>query len=94
MARTERLSVSLNKKRVEGMRALISSGTYPNMSAALDEATALLLHKQDEERKWWDEIKRRCDEAEQHPEKLLDADTFFREVRSSIQKIKTKASGA
>lgn len=94
MARTERLSVSLSKKRVEGMRALISSGTYPNMSAALDDASALLLQKQDDERKWWDEIKRRCDDAERNPEKLLDADTFFREVRAKIQKIKTKTSGA
>lgn len=33
---------------------------------------------------WWDETLRRCDEAEQNPAMLLDADTFFRDVREEI----------
>ncbi|MCV0371836.1 hypothetical protein [Filomicrobium sp.] len=35
---------------------------------------------------WWKETLRRCDEAEQHPERMLDIDTFFRKVRAEIDR--------
>jgi len=93
VARTERLSISLDKTSADGMRALISDGTYTSMSAAMSDATRLLLEKREEQKQWWAETARRCDEAEKHPERLLDADTFFRQVRAEIEGIKKKTPG-
>ena len=39
---------------------------------------------------WWQEAIRRYDEAQQHPERLLDADTFFRKCREEIEALKVR----
>lgn len=47
-------------------------------------AAEALLEQEEQKETWWAETLRRCEEAEKHPERLLDADTFFREVRQEI----------
>lgn len=92
MATTERISISVNKERAERIRQLVRSGTFPNISAAYDAATNVLITHLADKEGWWQETLRRCDEAERHPEKMLDPDEFFRTVRAGIQYAKdTKA---
>ena len=91
MANTERFSVSVDKDRAARMRALVEQGTFPSMSSAFDAAADALIELEETKAIWWEETLRRCDEAEQHPEKLLDADTFFRDVREEITRAKKTA---
>ena len=39
---------------------------------------------------FWEEIRRRCDEAEAHPERLLSPEEFFRDLREMIEQEKAK----
>ena len=68
------------------MRDLVARGVYPSLSSAFDAAAAVLLEQEAAKEAWWKEIIRRCDEAERHPEKLLDPDTFFRNVQERIER--------
>jgi hypothetical protein len=70
------------------MRNLVEAGVYPTLSSAFDAAAHALLEKEAEKKAWWEETLRRCEEAERHPEKLLDPDTFFRSVREKINVLK------
>lgn len=88
MANTERFSVSVDKHRAARLRALVERGAFPSMSSAFDAATDALIELEEAKEAWWEETLRRCDEAEKHPERLLDADTFFRDVRDEIARIK------
>jgi len=94
MANTERISVSVNKDRAARIRQLVERGAYPSVSSAFDAAADALIELDDARERWWNETLRRCDEAESNPERLLDADTFFREVRQAINKIKTSSPRA
>lgn len=94
MANTERISVSVDKDRAARIRDLVQRGTYPSVSSAFDAAADALIELETAREQWWKETLRRCDEAEKHPERLLDADTFFRNVREEIAKIKKSHTGA
>lgn len=88
MASTERLSVSVNKGRATRIREFVEKGLYPTVSSAFDAAADALIEIEQEKEAWWAEALRRCDEAEKHPEKLLDPDTFFRELREESSALK------
>ena len=88
MANTERFSISLDKDRAAHIRELVEKGSYPSISSAFDAAADALLEREAERQEWWDETVRRCEEADKHPERLLDHDTFFREVHAEIQRRK------
>lgn len=88
MANTERLSISLDKQRAGRIRRLVESGAYPSISSAFDAAADVLLEREAQKDLWWQETLRRCDEADQHPERMLDADTFFRAVHADIERLK------
>ncbi len=88
MAITERLSVSIHKDRAAHIRELVSKGTFDSISSAIDEAADMLIDRERAREEWWTETLRRCDEAEKHPERLLDADTFFQQVRAEIERRK------
>lgn len=88
VAGVERFSISLNKERGDRMRALVEKGVFPNLSSAFDAAAEALLEREDEKAEWWEETLRRCEEAEKHPEKMLDPDTFFRELRAEIDELR------
>lgn len=88
MANTERFSVSVDKDRAARIRALVENGAYPSVSSAFDAAADALIEREAAKEEWWAETLRRCDEAEKHPERLLDADTFFRKVREEIDRRK------
>lgn len=92
MANTERISISVDKQRAGRIRSLVESGAYPSVSSAFDAAADVLLAREAEKAAWWLETLRRCDEAEQHPEKMLDVDTFFRSVRADIDHLKKSGS--
>ena len=49
------------------------------------------IEQEAEKEAWWAETIRRCDEAEKHPERMLDADTFFKKVREEIGRRKQAA---
>lgn len=70
------------------MRGLVERGTYPSVSSAYEAASEALFGLEAAREQWWRETIRRCEEAEKHPERLLDADTFFRKVRQEIEQIK------
>jgi Arc/MetJ-type ribon-helix-helix transcriptional regulator len=80
----ERISISLSNSQAEKLRSLVESGQYPSVSAAVDAATDVLLEHEAEKQAWWQETIRRCEEAERHPERLLDADRFFKELWAEI----------
>lgn len=88
MGTTERFSVSVNKDRAAQLRQLVERGVYPSISSAFDAAADALIDREKAREDWWAETLRRCDEAEAHPERLLDADTFFRNVRKEIETLK------
>jgi Arc/MetJ-type ribon-helix-helix transcriptional regulator len=88
MANTERFSVSVGKDRASRIRALVDKGAYSSVSSAFDAAATALIEREEAKDAWWEETLRRCDEAEEHPERLLDADTFFRKVREEIERRK------
>lgn len=94
MANTERISISVDKQRAGRIRSLVESGAYPSISSAFDAAADVLLARVAESEAWWEETLRRCDEAEQHPERMLDFDTFFSEVRADIERLKKKGGRA
>lgn len=84
MALTERMSISISKEQAAEIRRLVGSGRYPSISAAMDQAATALIEQESEREEWWAETVRRCEEAEKHPERLLDAETFFEELRQEI----------
>ena len=88
MAGTDRFSITLNKERGAQIRGLVEKGIFPNLSSAFDAAAGALLEKETEKAEWWEETLRRCEEAEKHPEKMLDPDTFFRELRAEIDELR------
>ncbi|MCV0371848.1 hypothetical protein [Filomicrobium sp.] len=90
MANTERISISVDKQRAGRIRSLVENGAYPSISSAFDAAADVLLAREAEKEAWWAETLHRCDEAEQHPEKMLDVDTFFSEVRAEIESLKKR----
>jgi len=94
MSHTERLSISVDNDRAERIRELVKSGEYPSVSSAFDAAANLLLAHQQAKSAWWEETLRRCDEAEKHPDKLLDPDAFFRNLRTEIHARKLNGTKA
>lgn len=70
------------------MRELVETGVFPNISSAFNAAADALLEKEAEKAAWWEETLRRCEEAEKHPERMLDPDTFFRELRAEIYELR------
>lgn len=91
MANTTRFSVSLNNDKGAALRALVEDGVYPSLSSAFDAAVDNLLEREEEKKAWWAEIARRCDEAEAHPEKLEDPETFFRKLKEEIDELKASS---
>jgi Arc/MetJ-type ribon-helix-helix transcriptional regulator len=85
MADTERVGISVHKDTAGNIRALVEKGAYPNVSSAYEAGAKALLEQQGRAGAWWEETIRRCEEAEKHPERPLDADTFFGEVRKEIE---------
>lgn len=88
MSNTEHFSVSVDKDRAARLRSLVEQGTFPSMSSAFDAAADALLALEEAKAGWWQETARRCDEAEKHPERMIDADTFFESVREEIARTK------
>jgi Arc/MetJ-type ribon-helix-helix transcriptional regulator len=84
MANTERFSISLDTDRASLIRELVEQGKYPSISSVFDAAADVLLEREAIRQEWWDETVRRCEEAEKHPERLLDHDAFFRQTRKEI----------
>lgn len=89
MPNVERVSISVDPQRIDGLRSLVQNGTYPSLSAAFAAAADVLMAKEAEQAAWWAETLRRCDEAEKHPERLLDVDSFFRGLREEIGTLKS-----
>ena len=85
MANTTRFSVSLNNDKGAALRALVEDGVYPSLSSAFDAAVDNLLEREEEKKAWWAEIARRCDEAEAHPERLLDLKDFIQGLEEQIE---------
>jgi len=81
MAHVERLSISIDKQRASQIRKLVESGSFETVSAAFQEAALLLLEQQSEKATWWAETVRRCQEAEANPRGMIDARTFFANIR-------------
>ena len=88
MSNTTRFSISLNNDKGAALRALVEDGVYPSLSSAFDAAVDNLLELEQERKAWWAEIGRRCDEAEAHPERLLDPDEFMRGLQTKIDAYK------
>jgi Arc/MetJ-type ribon-helix-helix transcriptional regulator len=88
MGTTERFSVSVNKNRAAQLRQLVERGVYPSISSAFDAAADALIELEDAKEAWWSETLRRCDEAEKHPERLLDAATFHKRLWEGIAELK------
>ena len=84
MSNTHRFSVSLNAENGEALRALVEKGIYPSISSAVDAAVGDFLELEQQRKAWWEEMLRRCDEAEAHPERLLDPEEFHRSVQARI----------
>lgn len=84
MSSTTRFSVSLNNDKGAALRALVEDGVYPSLSSAFDAAVDNLLEREEEKKAWWAEMARRCDEAEAHPERLLDPEEFMRGLQARI----------
>jgi Arc/MetJ-type ribon-helix-helix transcriptional regulator len=70
------------------VRDLVEQGTFPSVSAAYEAGAKALLVQEARSRAWWEETLHRCEDAEKHPERLLDADTFFADVRKDIDRRK------
>ncbi|KAI94740.1 hypothetical protein T281_09340 [Rhodomicrobium udaipurense JA643] len=85
MSNTTRFSVSLNNDKGAALRALVESGVYPSLSSAFDSAVDNLLELERQRKAWWEEIARRCDEAEAHPERLLSLEAFVRGLEEQIE---------
>lgn len=90
MSGLQRHSISLNNENSEALRALVDAGTYPSISSAVDAAVGNLVELERERKAWWDEVVRRCDEAEAHPERLLDFETFRQGLEQRIDAYKAK----
>jgi Arc/MetJ-type ribon-helix-helix transcriptional regulator len=88
MANIERFSISLDTDRASLIRDLVDQGKYPSITSVFDAAADALLEREAIRQEWWFETTRRCEEAEKHPDRLLDHDAFFREVRKEIQRCK------
>jgi Arc/MetJ-type ribon-helix-helix transcriptional regulator len=88
MATTERIGISIHKNVAEPVRDLVEQGAFPSISAAYEAGAKALLEHEAQSRAWWEETIRRCKEAENHPERLLDADKFFADVRKEIDRRK------
>jgi Arc/MetJ-type ribon-helix-helix transcriptional regulator len=84
MANTQRVSISISKERAAQVQELVSKGAYPTVSAAYEAAADVLVEQEIEKAAWWAETIRRCEEAERHPERLLDHETFWNKVREEI----------
>lgn len=88
MATSDRFSITLPNERASLIRDLVDQGKYPSISSAFDAAAGALLRLEAERDAWWAETTRRCEEAEKHPERLLDPDTFHKEVWKRIGRMK------
>ena len=84
VASTQRISVSINKQRAKEVAELVTKGAYPSLSAAYDAATEALLEHEAEKEAWWAETIRRCKEAQKHPERMLDPETFHKMLWEGI----------
>lgn len=88
MANTERVGISVHTDVAGPIRELVEQGAYPSISSAYEAGAKALLEREARAKAWWEETIRRCEEAEKHPERLLDPDTFFGEVRKEISRRK------
>jgi len=84
MANTQRLSISLGTESADKVRKLVASGRYPSISAAMETAAQALFEHEAEVETWWAETIRRAIDAHDHPERLVDADTFFDQLHGEI----------
>ncbi|MBI1384739.1 MAG: hypothetical protein GC150_07510 [Rhizobiales bacterium] len=85
MSETVRVTISVKKDKAERIRSMVERGVYGSVSRAYDAASDLILDEELQREVWWAEMFRRCEEAEKHPERLLDPDAFFRDVRDTVQ---------
>lgn len=83
---SERLSISLNPKQAAKVRKLVKLGAYPSISAAFGRAVDVLEDLAAEEKAWWGETKRRCEEAIRNPERMLEHDVFWKQVHERKEK--------
>lgn len=93
MAHQERLSISIDERRAAEIRELVEGGSFRTVSAAFEEAATILIEQEAERRAWWAETVRRCQLAEEHPERLMGADAFFTAVKADIDGLRKSRSG-
>ena len=91
---SERVSVTMAKERAERLRELVAKHEYESVSAAVDVAVGALLVEEEAKEAWWAETVRRCREAEEHPERLLDAETFHKRLWEEIDKRKRRGGAS
>jgi Arc/MetJ-type ribon-helix-helix transcriptional regulator len=84
MANQERLSISIDERSAAEIRKLVEGGAFKTISAAFEEAATILIGHQAEMKAWWAETLRRCDEAAEHPERMIEARAFFDLVRNDL----------
>lgn len=87
------MSISIDQRRAAELRKLVDDGAYKNISAAFEEAAAILIEQQAEKAAWWQETIHRCDEAANHPERMIPHDAFFAGVRADIDELRKRTSG-
>lgn len=93
MAHHERMSISVDGRRAAEIRKLVESGRFKTISEAFDAAALILIERQNEETAWWAETVSRCELAENHPERMVEAGALFDMVRADIAAM-SKAAAA
>jgi Arc/MetJ-type ribon-helix-helix transcriptional regulator len=84
MANLERMSISIDERYATEIRKLVESGSFKTISAAFEEAATILIEQQTEKSAWWAETVRRCNDADKHPDQMIEAGAFFDTVRADI----------
>lgn len=87
MANLERMSISIDERHATEIRKLVESGSFKTISAAFEEAATILIEQEAEKNVWWAETVRRCDDAANHPDQMIEAGAFFDTVRADIAAI-------
>jgi len=91
MANQERLSISIDAKQAARIRQLVETGDFKTVSAAFEEAAIMLIEQQAERTAWWAETVKRCNDADKHPDQMIEAGAFFDAVRSDIALVSKNA---
>ncbi len=88
MPELSRLNIIIDKKNDLKIRELIDRGLYPSVSRAINAAAEALIELEAERTAWWTETKRRCEDAEKTPQRLLAADDVFASIRDVMARDK------